>query len=135
MHEKTGYVLLYGGLILILFATVNIILVLTAKIDPIAFYKPEDISLDFSWMIPSYQIPGLPEAIRPEETQSPSVKSEVLANSLNVLLHLFLMGFLVNVGSRIATLGTNLIRPVIVKLNQTERELSSAQKPPIKTTT
>ena len=128
MDEKAGYALLYGGLVLILFATVNIVLALTAKIEPIQFYRPEDVSLDISRMIPSYQIPGLPEAIRPDENlNTDSANSEVLSDSLNLLIHMFLMGFLVNVGSKIATLGTNLIRPLVIKLHKTEHEIVSKQ--------
>ena len=101
---------------------------LTATMQPVQFYQPEDISLDFSRMVPSYQIPGLPEAIRPDENLDTDLaSSEVLSDSFNLLIHMFLMGFLVNVGMKLATLGGNLVRPIVVKVNKQEQVISPKQ--------
>ncbi|KKR72710.1 MAG: hypothetical protein UU81_C0010G0056 [Microgenomates group bacterium GW2011_GWC1_41_8] len=128
MAGKTGYVLLYSGIIVVIFAAVSMVLALTATIKPVQFYQPEDISLDFSRMVPSYQIPGLPEAIRPDENLNTDLaSSEVLSDSFNLLIHMFLMGFLVNVGTKLATLGGNLVRPIVVKVNKQEQVISPKQ--------
>lgn len=42
--------------------------------------------------------------------------AEILNGTTNILAHLFLMSFIVTVGYKIAMLGVNLVRPVIVKV-------------------
>lgn len=125
MSLKTGYILLYAGVIIIIFAAFNTVMVLLKKAEPVQFYEPGDISIDFSQFIPEYEIPGLPESLQPRQQEgNTETTSNVLTESLNLLIHLFLMGLLINVGSKIAMIGTALVRPIVVKLHKTEQVIS-----------
>jgi hypothetical protein len=42
--------------------------------------------------------------------------AEALNATTNTLSHLFLMGFMVSLGYKLAMLGVNLVRPVVVRI-------------------
>ena len=123
---KHGYILLYLGLIIIFFSALSMVMVFANKMDPISYYSGDDLKLDFSSLMPQYelpQIPGLPEDLQPKtvqpESNSGAFSSEMLTDSFNLFIHIFLMGFLVNVGFKLAVIGAQLVRPIQVKMPQT----------------
>lgn len=112
MTEKvTGYLLLGLGLVIILISALNIYLIFTGKTHPVQIFNFSGISLDLSSTL------GLPSTglkTAPSELVSPAL----LNDTTNLFAHLFLVGFFVNVGGKIASLGIELLRPVVVKLKE-----------------
>ena len=112
MTEKiTGYVLLGVGLVVILASALNIYLIFIGQAHPVQIFNFSGINLDLSTAL------GLPSTglkTAPSELVSPAL----LNDTTNLFVHLFLVGFFVNVGAKIATLGIELLRPVVVKLKE-----------------
>ena len=127
MNTTIGYILLALGILLIAFAALSVSLVLMGKTDPISFYGPADLDFDIMGLMPSYSVPGQSEPITVNQPAS-SIPPDLMARSFNLLIHLFLMGFLVNVGFKIASIGTQMVRPIVVKVNKTEQVVSPKPK-------
>jgi hypothetical protein len=124
MNTNIGYLLIAGGIVAIIFATTSVVMVLTGNAEPIQFYSPNQLDFDISSLMPTYNIPGM---VGRTTTKQPSnaISPEMLALSFNLFIHLFLMGFLVNAGAKIATIGTQLVRPIVVKVQKHEQVIST----------
>lgn len=107
-----GYLLLLTGIIIILYAVINIYQVFSGKATPIELFASDGISLDLAAIVGEGKLPS--EGNFKTEIISP----DILNTSLNIFAHIFFMGFIVNVGFKIANLGTLLIRPINVKLKE-----------------
>lgn len=108
MSEKViGYLLLAGGLLLILFSTLNIYLTFTGRALPVMLFHTSGISLDLSQSLP---VPN--PAAKPVEIFSAADMNQVADLTLTYLLDTFF----VSVGAKIASLGVQLLRPVNIKL-------------------
>lgn len=102
MTEKiTGYSLLILGLAIILIAGLNIYAVFTGQAQIIKLFNFPAISLELA--------KGVPMEV---------ASADMVNGSINLFAHLFLVGFFVNVGYKISSLGIELIRPVVVKLKE-----------------
>lgn len=120
MSEKVhGYVLLYGGIVLMIFSLFSLVFVFTGRAEPIQIFHMKGLSIDSSALTPQIDTSSLPGFNMP--TQMKVAKpieifpAEDLNRSANIFAHLMFMGFLLSVGSKIATIGTNLLRPIVVK--------------------
>lgn len=106
MTEKiTGYCLLVFGIFLILGSALSVYRVFTNQARPVQVFNFEPISLDLGQSlipIPKAQI----------------ISAAMLNDTSNLAAHLFLMGFIASVGQKLASLGIQLIRPIVVKLNE-----------------
>lgn len=113
MSEKvTGYILLGAGLLVIIFAALNVYQVFTNQAKPVQVFKFEGIALDASSLIPTDERPR-----NQAETQAPKmelISGSMINESSNLFIHLFLMGFVASVGYKIASLGVMLLRPINV---------------------
>lgn len=115
MNEKTtGYALLAIGVIIILAAAISVIMVFTKATQPVQLFNFSGVTLDLSSLVPT--VPGT----RQSEVKTEILPSNILNDSSNVFAHLLLMGFVASIGSRIATLGVQLLRPVEVKMRTKE---------------
>jgi len=111
MTEKLiGYLLLVIGVVVILVSAFSVYQVLTAKAQPAVFVKPGPSVLN----IPITVAPGLPPVNIPLELD----KILPVMSLTNTFIHLMLMGFLVNVGFRLASLGTSLVRPIVIRTKE-----------------
>ena len=100
MSEKIiGYTLLVCGIAIILFTAFNVYFVFTKQAQPIQLFNFPAVSLDL--------IPGA----KPTEI----LPADVLNQSSNIFAHLLLMGFMASIGQKLATLGVQLVRPIVVK--------------------
>lgn len=107
MTEKViGYVLLTVGLLIIVFAAVNVFAVFTGQAQPVQLFHFQSVSLDLGSSL------GLPKGTSPA-TELLSAKD--LNQMSNIGAQLLLMGFLAGVGQKLAALGVDLIRPIVVK--------------------
>lgn len=101
MSEKiTGYLLLLGGLVIILLGSVNIYQVFTKQAKPIQLISGEGIKVE---------IPG-------SKTPSELIPADQLNEISNLTAHYLLMSFLVSIGFKVSSLGVQLLRPIEVKL-------------------
>lgn len=100
MSEKIiGYTLLVCGIAIILFSAFNVYFVFTGQAQPIHLFNFPAVSLAV--------VPGA----KPVEL----VSADMLNQTSNVFAHLFLMGFLASIGEKLASLGIQLLRPIVVK--------------------
>lgn len=100
MSEKVvGYTLLIVGLIVIVFAAINIFAVFTGKAEPVQLFNFAPVVLTL--------IPGT----KPTEL----FPARDLNQMANISAQLFLMGFLAGIGQKLASLGVQLVRPIVIK--------------------
>jgi hypothetical protein len=117
MTEKIiGYVLLAFGIVIITLAALNLYLVFSRQAEPLQVFSLPGITVQPSQLVP--QLENAPPGL----TKPPPLElfpALTLNTILNKLAHMLFMGFIVSVGYRIASLGTMLVRPIIVHLKET----------------
>lgn len=133
MKEKIfGYFLIFTGIVIIFSTVINIYRVFTKQSEPIQIFNFSGISINPSQLqpdsmadLPDEISKNLPDQIKmPQETQI--IQPELLNNTSNLVAHLVLMGFILNAGYKLASIGTMMARPIVVKLKSQEQ---SQEKP------
>lgn len=120
MTEKViGYLLLTAGLIIIALSALNTFSILTKSAQPVKFLNLPSVSLDINQLLAG----SLPAELRgqlPKNQGSPTelFPSSALNFTLNLTLHLLLLGFFVTIGYKTSQLGIQLLRPISVVLKQ-----------------
>ncbi len=135
MSEKiTGYLLLVAGLAIIFFAAYSVFSTFTGKSKPYQLFSYDGITIDLGSLTSSSQSITVPEEYAEEviakldeieQSQTDSVKQEILPgpvlnDSLNYFAYIIFMGFLANIGFKVANLGTHMARPIIIKPKMVE---------------
>lgn len=124
MSEKIiGYILLVVGIMIILTSAISTYSVYTKKNEPVKLFSFRSISLNTNEIIAAnlpVEMSGLLAQQPTQVQQTELIPAEMLNETTNVFAHLFLMGFIASVGYKIATLGTQLIRPIVVKMRTNE---------------
>lgn len=109
MIEKIiGYFLIFFGVMIIIFSGLNAFSILTKRSDPIEFVNKEIVS-----------------AISPSETlknqvslnQMLNIDGETITLITNIGIHLLLLSFVMKAGFHLASIGTMLVRPIVVDVN------------------
>lgn len=129
MSEKIiGYLLLVVGILIIVASAFSTYAVYTDKTEPVKLFHFKPISLNTNEIIAA----NLPAEMSGSLTQQPTqvqqtelIPAEMLNDTTNIFAHLFLMGFIASVGYKIASLGTQLIRPIVVKMKAKEEDVSA----------
>lgn len=113
MSEKiVGYVLLFAGIAIILFSAFSVYGVFSKKTRPVQFFTIGSVPIE---------IPIAGQAADKKVGEGGiKLPIEVIQDPLNSFAHLALMMFIGGVGFKIASLGTMLVRPVVVKLKNKE---------------
>ncbi len=124
MSEKiVGYLLISCGVMAIIFSVLNIYSVFTGKTRPVQVFNFSGISLDASQFLPQDLPSEASQLVKPEATQKAEIiPANIINDSSNIFAHLLLMGFLASAGSKVALIGTMLVRPINVKLRNKEPE-------------
>jgi hypothetical protein len=114
MSEKgIGYLLLLMGILMILGSGLGVYFVFSGKMEVFRVFDLPPITLDLSGLMQAEN----PDTVIPEATlETELIKSDVLNKPLNLVAHLLLMTFFLNVGFKIATLGVQMVRPIKVTL-------------------
>ncbi|OGM20232.1 hypothetical protein A2955_01845 [Candidatus Woesebacteria bacterium RIFCSPLOWO2_01_FULL_37_19] len=130
MSERVlGYVLIVVGLIVIIFTAVNIYFVFTKKSEPVTIFNLPSISIDMSNLVGSEATPEQVADLKQSgKLKTELISSDVLNRPMNLIAHILLMSFMLNVGFKISSLGINLVRPIKVNLRE---EKSSDSKTPL----
>jgi hypothetical protein len=126
MTDKvTGYLLVVIGLIIILFSGFSVYQVFTAKEKPVDLFHFDGISLNLSSLLGSGEglsseqqaaLEKQKSQIKPQEI----VSAQLLNESSNLAAHIFLMGFIASIGYKVASLGVQFVRPIIVKVRESK---------------
>lgn len=119
MQERViGYVLLIVGVGTILFAGVNTYMVFTKKIQPIQLFSFAGVSLDMQQMVTGQLSPEQASFVKKQTGEIPKteiIPANFINDTSNIFAHLMLMGFVASIGYKLASLGTMMTRPIIVK--------------------
>lgn len=120
MNEKmVGYILLFTGIFIILFSGFSVYGVFSKKTKPVQFFTIGSVPIE---------IPIAGQNVDKEISGGGiSIPAEVIQDPLNSFAHLALMMFIGGVGFKIASLGTILVRPVVVKLKSKESSDKSSK--------
>jgi len=114
--KTTGYIFLGTGVFIMVISVVLVILAFTNTIHPTYFSTssksaaPATSNTDLNSLNSTGQ-PNL-SALLPSLNMIPS---GVLDNALNLSVHFFLMTFIGGFGYKLAMIGVNLIRPIVIK--------------------
>lgn len=99
MSERiTGYLLLIIGVGIILLALLNGYGIFSGTLQPVQFFNFSSVALDIG------------------QTKQEIFSGKDLSQTTNFFLQLILLGFFVNVGFKLATLGTQLLRPIKIEV-------------------
>ena len=101
LERIVGYVLLALGIVVMVFAAIQIVMVFTNKANPIEFFTSEDVG--------GSSLP-IPQLIDPE----------LLNNVLNMAVYFLIMNFLLGLGFKIANLGVQLVRPIKIEVRNNQ---------------
>lgn len=125
MTEKiVGYTLLAVGLIILGFAVLNMIDLLTGRIRPVEFFHFTPVVVDLEGMLRgSLPLESLPPEAAALIAEKPTIPTELLSADLlnqpaNFVVHLSIMGILAGIGQKVAGLGIMLLRPIKVHLKE-----------------
>ncbi len=117
MSEKiTGYVLLFAGIMIILVAALNIYLPFSGRTMVPQIFHFSGISLDLSGLLGGAVPAQLMAQVNSNGAKTELISADMINSTANLALVFFLMGFLLEVGFKIASLGVMLLRPVKVEL-------------------
>ena len=125
MREQVlGYVLMSSGMIVMLFALLQMFLVFSGKEDPYALFQLSPVRFDISKLFNNQ--PG----IAPPSSADTSIEifsAKDTNKMMNLTVYFFLMSFVLMVGFRISSIGTMLVRPIVVKLKEAQSQNSPTQ--------
>lgn len=141
MAEKyVGYSLLTTGIVVMIFATIQVILVITGQTKPFEIIDYQtDTTAPVKQAQPSYNVDSIINQYKngtdisgdlknsmPQVDIGSSLGSIIDTKSLNQIINLSLyyliMQFVLGLGFKISTLGTQLVRPIIVKVDKNRIE-------------
>lgn len=122
MSQKiTGYVLLIVGICLMAFALNSVYNVFTQKVEPVQLFDFPGISLNLDQgtniVLPQEVKDSGIEISQAKPAAQEIVSPQILNQSSNIFAHIILMGFMVNVGFKVAMLGVETNREVKVTVS------------------
>lgn len=115
MTEKViGYILLISGVVIIIASAISGYLVFTKQAAPAPLFNLPGISLDISKALSG----SLPLGFLSSGKTAPPqqiISADTVNQPMNLFAHLMLVGFIATIGSKLATIGVQLIRPIVVE--------------------
>jgi hypothetical protein len=124
-EKVVGYLLLVIGVVIILSGALSIYQIFTGHATPVQIFHFPSVSIDLS----SSLLASLPAQIRataPAVAPTEIMSGETISATANLVGHFLLMGFILNVGYKLASLGVQLLRPIIVQGKTIEKEPQKA---------
>ena len=133
MDDKTtGYVLLISGIIIMIFATIQLALLVTRVTRPFPTFKFTEVFTASSTIVQQTQRQNgtdTPVTTQNEIPTNMSLSPDVVNEVLNFAVFFFLMAFAVNMGYKVSELGVKMIRPTTIKVNPKNIESIVANMP------
>ena len=111
-----GQGLIAIGIALILISAASVYMVFTGRANPYPLFDFPPIGFGADQLLNTQTVPK--QLVSQEKVEL--ISSDLLNNTSNITAHLFLMGFLASIGGRLANIGTMLVRPISVKLQETK---------------
>ncbi len=119
MAERlVGYLLLILGLLIIGFAALSVYNVFNGTWESVDVFSFTGISINTADLVGQDLTASQRAQLNSQMGSMEVISQDLLNDPLNLAAHLFLMGFVVSVGFRIASLGTQLVRPIKVNLRE-----------------
>jgi hypothetical protein len=124
MAEKIiGYFVLSLGILIILGSALNGLQLITKQAQPVQF-----ITLSTSGSEIPLNLAGAQVNINTSSLfSSLGLSSETINFTLNLTLHLIILGFIAKMGFHLASVGTQLVRPIIVDIKAKPGNINSDQ--------
>jgi hypothetical protein len=121
MTEKIlGYILIVFGILAILYSSMSVYDVFTKKSRPVRLFSFSGISMDASKLFGGNLPPGV---TLPQNAAMEVMPPEIINDTSNIFAHVVLMGFLASAELKLATIGTQLVRTITVKVKQKEESV------------
>lgn len=129
MTEKMlGYVFIAIGVVVIAVCGVNAYDVFTGRMQPLAVYSASKTT-------PSVAVQPAEGTVNVSALIQPVVESALsqtmggsMEKPINLTIHLLLLGFIASLGYRIASLGTMLVRPIVVSVRGVTQPQTGGQQ-------
>lgn len=130
INSVMGYGLLLIGVFVMILSVFQVYRVFTKQSQPIQFFNFPAVKIDLASLAPQLDTSALDSLKKqfnvgdnkfPTSENTPSgretelISADVLNGPANLGVYLLFMGFLMNFGSRLASLGVSLVRVVTVK--------------------
>jgi len=116
MTEKIlGYILIAVGVMAILYSSLSVYDVFTKQAKPATLFSFSGIKMDPAQFLGNNLPPGV---TLPKGAAIEIMTPEMINDTSNIFAHVVLMGFIAGSGLKIATIGTQLVREIVVKLKQ-----------------
>lgn len=126
----TGYILLISGIVVMLFASIQLVLLIAGLVNPFRTFSftevfsttVEAVNLDQE-QSPQAQSQAANQQIQQMQEQAQDytgqmdINPKVVNDVLNFAVYFFAMAFAVNVGAKIADLGVRILRPTTIKVH------------------
>lgn len=129
MTEKIlGYMLIVVGILVMIFSGFDVYLVFTKQKEPIKLFSFKGVGIDTSKLLPANIPAELSKQIQSNQlgqNQVELISPDILNDTSNIFAHIMLMGFIVNIGYKLASVGTKLVRTIEVKLKTTNQTANS----------
>lgn len=121
-ERTTGYSLLILGIVIMIFATFQIISVFTGKANPIPLFQVEEVvdekesSSSSNIFLDQLQNFSGQNINIDQLPRMQIIDPAVLNRILNLTVYYLIMQFLLGLGYKLASLGTQLVRPIQVQM-------------------
>lgn len=119
-EKRSGYALLTAGIMVMLFALIYILLVFTGRREPVQVLNVPAPKIDLGSLV----APGMSQMVGMPSAEIEIIPTDELNTMLNMTISLFLAGFVMSFGFKIASLGIMFVRTIEVKLKE-EKPLPS----------
>ncbi|MDA1316700.1 MAG: hypothetical protein O3B87_01595 [bacterium] len=131
-----GYILLGLGILVMIYAAIQIIMVFTNKAEPLEFFTSKPIvqeatnSEELSDLIQENPFAALSSSGASLPTPQ-LIDPQMLNGVLNMSVYFLIMHFLLGLGFKIANLGVQLVRPIRVEVKNNQLATMLEKKPTI----
>jgi hypothetical protein len=124
MAEKIiGYFVLSLGILIILFSAFNGLQLITRQAQPVQFITLPTSGSDLPLNLAGTQVNINPSSL----FASLGLSSETINFTLNLALHLIILGFIAKMGFHLSSIGTQLVRPIVVDIKSKPGNINSDQ--------
>lgn len=118
-----GYVFIALGILVMIAASINLLMVFTKHATPVQLFTFKPISINTNEIIAANlpaELSGFMQEQPANVQKTELISAEMINDSSNIFAHLLLVGFFVSLGYKFASLGVMMVRPIVVKLKAKE---------------
>lgn len=120
-EKIAGYVLLVVGVVIILGGALSVYQIFVGHATPVQIFHFPSVSIDLTSSLLA-TLPAQARSAAPAMAPTEIMSGETISATANLVGHLLLMGFMLNVGYKLASLGVQLLRPIVVQAKTVEKD-------------